>query len=222
MTTATAQPAAGVRPATDTDAPRLATVLARSFATCPAWQWYLPPERNDRLARMERFFAFLLSGIYLRPGRECVTTDDLTGAALWDPPERWKLGTRDNLRMLAVMIRTFRGTAPRAIRGFGALDAGHPSRPHWYLSVLGIDPDTRRSGAAEALIGPGLERCDRERVAAYLETGRPRSRDFFAQHGFEVSDELELPGGGPPVWRMWREPNPNTRQEEPTWPTTTA
>ncbi len=197
MTTATAQPAAGVRPATDTDAPRLATVLARSFATCPAWQWYLPPERNDRLARMERFFAFVLSGIYLRPGRDCVTTDDVTGAALWDPPDRWKLGTRDNLRMLAVVIRTFRGTAPRAIRGFGALDAGHPS-------------------------SPGLERCDRERVAAYLETGRPRSRDFFAQHGFEVSDELELPGGGPPVWRMWREPNPNTGQEEPTWPTRTA
>jgi ribosomal protein S18 acetylase RimI-like enzyme len=76
-----------------------------------------------------------------------------------------------------------------------------------YLSVLGVAPEARRAGIAEALIRPGLERCDRERTAAYLETGRPRSRDFFSQHGFEVTEELRLPGDGPPVWRMWREPN---------------
>jgi hypothetical protein len=134
--TATSAYAVEVRPATIGDASALAAALARSFDTCPAWQWYLPPDSRNRPERMERSFAHLLAELYLRPGHESVTTADRTGAALWDRPNQWKLGTR-----------------------------------------------------------------------AYLETGRPRSRDFFARHGFTVTEELRLPGGGPPVWRMWREPN---------------
>jgi ribosomal protein S18 acetylase RimI-like enzyme len=203
----TSEPTVEVLAATSDDASALAAVLARSFDTCPAWRWYLPPDSRDRLERMERFFAYLLAELYLRPGHDCVTTADRTGAALWDPPNQWKLGTRESLGMLALMARVFRATAPRTLRGFGALDAGHPSEPHWYLSVLGVAPEARRAGIAEALIRPGLERCDRDGTPSYLETGRPRSRDFFARHGFEVIEELRLPGGGPPVWRMWREPN---------------
>jgi hypothetical protein len=75
-----------------------------------------------------------------------------------------------------------------------------------YLSVLGVVPAARKAGVAEALLLPGPERCNRERRAAYTETGRPRSRDFYAEHGFEVTEEFNLPGDGPPVWRMWRAP----------------
>lgn len=98
------------------------------------------------------------------------------------------------------------------MRGFNAMDSDHPPEPHYYLSVLGVSPAVRGAGVAEALIEPGLERCDRERTPAYLETGRPGSRDFFAQYGFEVTEEFSLPGGGPPVWRMWREPSGNREE----------
>jgi ribosomal protein S18 acetylase RimI-like enzyme len=204
---ATSEAAVEVVAATSEDAAPLAAMLARSFETCPAWQWYLPPDSSDRLARMERFFGHLLTELYLRPGKHCVTTADRTGAALWDPPNQWKLRTGESLRMLALIARVFRARTPRTVRGFAALEAGHPAEPHWYLSVLGVAPQARRVGVAEALIRPGLERCDRERTPAYLETGRRGSRDFFAQHGFKVTEDLRLPGGGPPVWRMWREPN---------------
>lgn len=221
MTTTTADPSAAPRPASLDDAAQLAPMLARSFDTCPAWRWYLPTDAKHRRERMERFFAFVLRGLYLRPGHECTTTFGLTGAALWDPPGSWKLKAGDNLRMLAVMVRVFGGTAPRAIRGFSALDAGHPIEAHWYLSVLGVDPEAHGAGVAEALIQPGIDRCDRDRIPAYVETGRTGSRDFFARHGFELTEELELPGGGPPVWRMWREPRSRIdRKERPTWPAT--
>jgi hypothetical protein len=26
------------------------------------------------------------------------------------------------------------------------------------------------------------------------------------RHGFVVLDEMRMPGDGPPLWRMWREP----------------
>jgi ribosomal protein S18 acetylase RimI-like enzyme len=214
MRAATAEPTITLRSATRDDASPLAAVLARSFETCPAWLWYLPPNSRDRVERMERFFEYLLKELYLRPGHDCVTTADRTGAALWDPPNQWRLGARENLRMLALMTRVFRAKAPRAVRGFNALDAGHPSEPHWCLSVLGVAPEARRAGIAEALLAPGLARCDRERTPAYLETGRPRSRDFFTRHGFKVTEELRLPGDGPRVWRMWREPNDDRSEHD--------
>jgi len=53
---------------------------------------------------------------------------------------------------------------------------------------------------------PVLSRCDRERRPAYLEASSTRSRDLYARHGFAVEEEIRLPGDGPPMWRMWREP----------------
>lgn len=195
-----------IRPATRGDAEQLAGMLARSFESCPAWGAFLPPGSKHRLERIKRFFAFLLTGLYLGPGRECLMTEGGTGAALWDSPGTWKLGVRDNLRMLAGMAPVFGRHLPRTVACFNAMDAGHPSEPHWSLSVLGVEPAARTGGVADALILAGLERCDREQRPAYTETGRPRSRDFYAEHGFDVTEEFNLPGDGPPVWRLWREP----------------
>jgi hypothetical protein len=51
-----------------------------------------------------------------------------------------------------------------------------------------------------------LERCDSERMPAYLNAGSPRSRELYKRHGFHVTEEFRLPDDGPPLWRMWRDP----------------
>ena len=205
MTEATQQPVA-LRAATSDDVATLSNVLARSFESCPAWGWYLPADAGNRVSRMQRFFAGLLDGVYLREGRECIVTDDLSGAALVDPPDGWKMGAGDNVRLLKAMVPAFGRHVTRPIRAFSLLDGGHPEEPHYYLSALGVDPEAKGRGIAEALLERVLDRADAHRMPVYLETGRPKSRDFFVRHGFTVTEELELPGGGPPVWRMWREP----------------
>jgi hypothetical protein len=53
---------------------------------------------------------------------------------------------------------------------------------------------------------PILERCDHERIPAYLEASAPRNRNLYARNGFEVVEKIRLPAGGSPLWRMWREP----------------
>jgi hypothetical protein len=51
-----------------------------------------------------------------------------------------------------------------------------------------------------------LERCDDEGIPAYLEATSAGNRDLYLRHGFEVIEEARWPGGGPPLWLMWREP----------------
>jgi predicted N-acetyltransferase YhbS len=86
------------------------------------------------------------------------------------------------------------------------MESGHPTTPHYYLDSLGVEPEWQGMGLGSALMRPVLERCDREAMPAYLNAGSPRSRDLYMRHGFEVTEEFTLPDGGPPLWRMWRQP----------------
>ena len=95
----------------------------------------------------------------------------------------------------------------RAVRGVETIERAHPREPHYYLAVLGTDPDEQGRGIGSALMQPVLEMCDRDVVPAYLESSKERNVDFYARHGFRVTDELVLPEG-PPVWPMWRDPRP--------------
>jgi ribosomal protein S18 acetylase RimI-like enzyme len=94
----------------------------------------------------------------------------------------------------------------RTMRAMTRIEVAHPLQEHYYLSVLGTDPGRRREGIGSALIQPVLELCDAERTPAYLETATEENVGFYARHGFEVQRRLELPGGAPPLWLLWRAP----------------
>jgi ribosomal protein S18 acetylase RimI-like enzyme len=72
--------------------------------------------------------------------------------------------------------------------------------------VLGVHPDHQGRGFGSHLMRPVLERCDSERIPAYLETDSERNVTLYERHGFRTRSKENLPGGGPPVWFMWREP----------------
>ena len=51
-----------------------------------------------------------------------------------------------------------------------------------------------------------LDRADDEGMPAYLEATSERNRALYLRHGFEDLEKVHWPGGGPPLWLMWREP----------------
>jgi len=84
-------------------------------------------------------------------------------------------------------------------REFAAL---HPVEPHWYLSVLGVDPDRWRRGVGSALLSRWLRRVDADNAPSYLETDREENVGFYRRVGFEVVNQLRIMDV--PIWCMWR------------------
>jgi hypothetical protein len=52
---------------------------------------------------------------------------------------------------------------------------------------------------------PVLSICDRNQTGAYLESSKERNVVLYERHGFRVVEQVHLPKGGPPIWRMWRD-----------------
>jgi ribosomal protein S18 acetylase RimI-like enzyme len=191
-----------VRHARTEDAPDLARVLARAFDDDPVTRWVYG-EGRGRARWSANFFRWQLRR--LTPQDVTWTTEDHEGAALWALPDRWRETTGEMLRLLAGTLPGVLGRAPRVLKGLGQVEARHPERSHMYLAVLGVDPGRQGEGIGSALIGPGLELCDREGLPAYLETAKERNLAFYGRHGFRITEELALPKG-PPIWLMWRDP----------------
>lgn len=83
----------------------------------------------------------------------------------------------------------------------------HPDKPHLYLASMGVVPDCRGRGVGGALLRHRLAAADAAGRPAYLEASTPGSRDLYARHGFVQSgSDLALPGDGPRLHPMWREP----------------
>src|SRR5438270_5188562 len=191
-----------VRKCTAADLTDVVEGVARSFYEDPIFRWILPDDAR-RLSQLERGFALFARRVWF-PQDETYTTDRLIGGAFWMPPDTWHLSLLRQLLLLPAMTVFARGDLPRLLRALNAIEAKHPHDPHYYLPVVGILPEWQGRGFGSALMRPILERCDRERLPAYLEASSPRNRALYERHGFEVVEEMRLANASPPLWRMWR------------------
>jgi ribosomal protein S18 acetylase RimI-like enzyme len=192
-----------VRTARGDEIPQLAAMLARAFHDDPVTAWFLrDDERRPKYAA--RFFAWQLHRLL---GQEQVhTSDELSGAAVWALPGRWRESTWQALRLFVSLLPALGTHIPVAARGIERVEKRHPEDPHLYLAVLGTDPAAQGQGVGSALLRPGLDLCDREGLPAYLESSKESNLAFYARFGFRVTEEIPMPGEGPKVWLMWRGP----------------
>jgi ribosomal protein S18 acetylase RimI-like enzyme len=191
-----------VRRAGKADLDGVCRALARSFEDDPVMEWIFPDPAR-RVALNERFFRMRVRGLLKQD--EVYTTDGHAGAAGWAQPGRWEMPPLEGLAFVLRLLGMTRSRSALLARGWQKVDAAHPREPHWYLAILGTEPEAQGRGVGSALLEPVLEDCDRNEVPAYLESSKERNIAFYARHGFRVTEELTLPEG-PPIWGMWRDP----------------
>ena len=205
MPSAAAARPVSVRSMTAADVPALGDVLARAFDDDPIFGAILPEVAHRRRA-LPILFREWIRRLHLHHEGASFTTDDFRGAALWSPPGQWHIALLEQAIMAPAMIGALRGRTLVALRTHLAIESLHPKEPpHWYLRVIGCDPSRQGQGVGAALLRPVLERCDAQKIGAYLESSNAMNLTFYRRHGFEVVRELTTPVGAK-AFLMWRHP----------------
>jgi GNAT superfamily N-acetyltransferase len=182
-----------------------ADLLARAFFADPLMVHYLPdPAQRARL----------LPGFMRASLRYCLfygevwTTPDLAGAACWLGPGQTEMKLTGLIRAAWGVVSIRMGwRALRRVQSTEAeVDRLHHTvmpGPHWYLLVVGVDPQQQGRGIGTRLLAPQLERAAAAGLPIYLETMTERDVAFYRKNGFSVGGELTL-ASGLRVWAMIR------------------
>jgi ribosomal protein S18 acetylase RimI-like enzyme len=197
----------GTRAATLHDVDAIADALVRAFADDPLMRYLFETDEGRR--KKSRFFFVTDAKRAIGKAKGQVDTNDgdgAKGAAIWFAPDEWRSGGLELLGQLPMLFRLGRET-PRALNVLSQVEKVHPKAPHWYLAVLGTDPEHQGKGVGSAVLAPVLAKCDEQGIPAYLESSKERNVPFYRRHGFEVTSELKLKNG-PTLWPMWRDPRP--------------
>jgi GNAT superfamily N-acetyltransferase len=190
--------------------PAVIAALARAFYDDPLFGFFVP----NLLKQMKSLVAFMNSGVKDARAFGDVwvahSNGKVASAAVWLPPGAYPRGARRDLMTYVRTLPTFVHSGKRfgrAVALLGVVDKAHHdvARPHYYLALLGTDPEFQRTGAGSAVLAPVLERCDTEGLPAYLETQKEANIAYYARHRFELVQKIELPGC-PPVWTLLRQP----------------
>ena len=170
-----------------------------AFAADPMarWTW---PHAHQYFAAMPRMIRAFGSSAFSTGSAFC--TDGYAGTALWLPP-----GVHSDKGGLGAVLESTiaPALAPEITAIFEQMAAYHPTEPHWYLPVIGVDPAHQGKGHGDALMAHALVQCDRYHAPAYLESSNPRNIPFYRRYGFEALGTIQI-GSSPTLVPMLRGP----------------
>src|SRR6476660_5542946 len=128
--------------------------------------------------------------------------DDCGGVALWLPPGV----ASDDETMGSITAEAVPADEQEEVFGFlDKMGEYHPTEPHWYLPLIGVDVTKQGRGYGSMLLRHGLERCDRDGLPAYLEATSPLNKPLYERQGFAELGVIQA-GSSPPMGPMHRRP----------------
>lgn len=196
---------ASARAASWADADALAATMARAFMDDPLLCFMLDDEAS-RPAKAPRLFKLMFKlGL---PHNACDITSGAEAAALWRPPDRWRIPFWQYLVNGFEFLGIFgQARARRVMNAMDLIEEHHPHTPHWYLQAIGTDPARQGKGYGGLLMRRGLAKADAAGQPAYLESSKASNIPIYESFGFSVTGELKMPGG-PTLYPMWRPAHP--------------
>jgi GNAT superfamily N-acetyltransferase len=187
------------RVARASDVPAVTATLTAAFAGDPLWRWAFPD-----LDDLEELWRICITSALRYPWLRIV--GDVVAAAVWIPPGGTEL-TEQEEADLGPMLRSRIGDrADAVLELIDRFEQAHPQEPHYYLSLLGTDPEHRGRGVGMSLLAENLALIDDEGMPAYLESSNPANDARYERVGFRKVGAFTTPDGARTVTTMWREP----------------
>jgi ribosomal protein S18 acetylase RimI-like enzyme len=180
-----------------------ATILARSFQEDPLFVaiWPEPEERARSL--------LVLTQWNLGEGRNAgiaLVTSGVLGVALAFRSADFMPGD-DTSGVLETQLGPHAWQRFHAVQAFTYADAELlrlVPDPHWYLHMLGVDPDHQGQGIGSALLNAVHALADADRLPTLLVTFQPRNVPLYRRHGYEIVATGTEPSAGLTYWSMQR------------------
>jgi GNAT superfamily N-acetyltransferase len=193
-------------PLTPADYEGAATTLAEAFIEDPGWLSIGPGRPQSR----RKFIYRTCLGVIRVADRWCgpswCVTDGGTpvgvlvgcAAGRWPPPR-----LRTLLTLAPGPILAGPAVLSRSLRAERHFEKAEPDYDHFLVWMFGIRPAYQRQGLGRRLMGEALGIADDAGVPAYLYTSNSDNLPYYRSHGYAITGESTLPGGGP-NWFMER------------------
>src|SRR5215471_15275531 len=174
-----------VSPVTEEQVPAAGEALAAAFVDDPLCV-YTQPDIDARLSQFSWFFARLVRHGVKHGAAYCHSSHGRPdGVAVWQPPQ-----AEDPPLDLVELEQQFGWEAYQRFSAYRHFERVRSQcmvgRPHWYLSVLGVRPDSQGQGIGASLLAPGLRNADQAGLPCFLETFVADNLVFYEHRGFDV------------------------------------
>lgn len=178
---------------------RAVATLVTAFAADPAVRWMYPGSQQY-LQHFPDFVRAFGGRAFEHGTADCA--EGQRAVALWLSPE----AQPDEAAVAGVLERSVHGQRlPEVFSVLEQMGQFHPQQLHWYLPLVGVDPFEQGRGLGSSLLMQGLERCDLEKLPAYLESTNPRNLPLYERLGFEVLGSIRTETS-PVITPMLRHP----------------
>ena len=183
-------------------------VLSRAFHDDPLFSSFI----RDPLQRKKKLHYLLETMVHysVSYGEVYATSPNFEGVAVWLPFDKVEMTLWRGIRNGGLSIifnlglrSTFRQLSVSDL--MSSRHKRHITSPHWYLYLLGVEPELQGKGYASKLVKAMLDRTDREGLACYLDNTNEKNLTMHQRYGFRVIEEYEVPRTGVSIWAMLKE-----------------
>ena len=188
-----------VKTSGESDLNQVIATIELSFSSDPAVRW-LYPNAHQFLSSFPDFVQAFAGKAFQHGTAHYV--GEFAGAALWLPP-----GVHpDEDALVSVVLGATSGSKQEDVLAvLEQMGSYHPSDPHWYLPLIGVEPAHQGKGYGSALLRHALAHCDHNHQAAYLESSNPKNIPLYERHGFRLVGRIQA-GSSPTMYPMVRDP----------------
>ena len=184
-----------------------AEMLTRAFYDDPIFAYFIPDpaQRREKLPYLMQY----LIRYGISHGEVYATSPELEGVAVWIPSEKtdktlWRKIRSGSISLYVKLGRQFLARRHPVIDFISLFHRLRAPFRHWYLELIGVDPELQGKGHASLLLEAMLTRLDKEHLPCFLETQNGDNLPFYRRFGFKVVEEITIPGTEIKHWALLR------------------
>jgi ribosomal protein S18 acetylase RimI-like enzyme len=195
-----------VQPLEKADVREAAGVLGRAFCDNPGVMAVLPDDAKDERTRLVANAMHGFARAVLHVGEASVIKQHakVVAVSLVYPPGAYPPPLWIEMLIASGPLRAGLRRALRFARVDALMRKRHVREPHFYLWVLGVEPEEQGRGHGSALLQALDAKAEAAGMPCYLETDKTSSVRLYQKHGYVVQSEAQPKGLDFTLWFMLR------------------